>query len=152
MRKKEKTSNGLVIFIILIIVVGIIIGIIMPKKQKNNKTNEDKNNQTNIEVVNKENTNKIENNTAIENNEEQNSTTENKETQTETFTESPKSDREKAIDIVKKAYGEGQHISFNIQTDDDGKGRIVVSVTDTNTTRNVFYHVDIGTGKYEIQY
>lgn len=151
MRKKEKTSNGLVIFIILIIVVGIIIGITMPKKQKNNKTNEHKNNQTNIEVVNEENTNKIENNTAIENNEEQNSITENKETQTETFTEKPKTEQEKAIEIVKKDYGESKDIGFEVVGMDGNKH--IVSVIDARTSQTLmFYKVNVQNGTFEKQY
>lgn len=137
---------------IIIATIGIIAGILFigNNSNKNNEVitnvivNDVKANVITNTIVNK-NINTIVENTAVEN------VTKN-ETTTETFSEKPKTIQEKAILIAKNNYGEGSNIEFSVVQIDDGKGRVVVLVTDANTTQALaYYHVDVENNTFEIQ-
>lgn len=103
-------------------------------EQKNNKKNEEMNLQVN-EVV----TNEIEN--SIENEIVQN-VVENT-ISSETLGESPKTAEEKAIEIVKKDWGEGTNIEFSVDGMDES-GNYIVAVRNSQTTQALaFYRVNI---------
>ena len=90
-------------------------------------------NQVNDVVVN-EVTNEITNETII--NETENNVS------TEKFEESPKTAEEKAIDIVKKDWGNSNNVNFSVQGM-DGNGNYIISVTDSNTVALAFYTVNV---------
>ena len=148
-----------VIAVVAVIVIGITIGVFAI----NNNSKTDKQNVANANVITNTVTNTIVNeinvnviaNTIVEKN--TNTTaenvTKNETTTTETFTETPKTMQEKAILIAKNNYGEGKNIEFSVVQIDDGKGRVVVLVTDANTTQALaYYHVDVENNTFEIQY
>lgn len=136
-------KKTIIILIILIIIIGIICGIAFSKntsknaientqKQKENTiTNEETNNNTN-EITE----NIIDENNIVENTQITNTSPEEQE--------KPKNDNEKAIEIVEKDWGkQGDGIKFNIEGMDQ-KGRIVVVVTNVETTQALqFYYVDV---------
>lgn len=138
-------------FIILIIVIGVILGISFLLKDakpngqgglniKNNTLDFNellgdkvKENNVNEEVVNEEIINEEENNIA-------------NEVSSETFEEEPKTEQDKAIDIVKTDWtgnGNSQNVKF---TSDgmDANGRYIISVRDKDTTEALaFYTVNV---------
>lgn len=137
----------LIITIILIIIVGIICGIVVSKNSKKDINTNTQKQEENI-ITNEE----IENitNELIENEIEENNIVEN--TQTTTNPEEPqetqKTDKEKAIEIVKKDYGTSDNIKFN-EEGTDSDGRIIVVVRDIDTTAALqFYHVDVINGTF----
>ena len=146
-------KTWIIIGVVVILTIGIIAGIFL-LDNNSNKNNEVVTNT----IVNEVNTNVITNtivtkntNTVVENKTVENVT--KNETATETFTETPKTMQEKAILIVKNNYGEGPNIEFSVVQIDDGKGRVVVLVTDSNTTEALaYYHVDVDNNTFEIQY
>lgn len=133
----------LAVVIILIIIIGIICGIAFSKNsRKNIDTNtekEEKNTITNEQMEN--DVNEVEENNIDENNVLENTQTSNVP---EEPSEKPKTDNEKAIEIVEKDWGkQGDGIKFNIEGVDKN-GRIVVVVTNTETTQALqFYYVDV---------
>lgn len=137
----------LIILITLIIIIGIICGIAFSKNTtKNTSTNtqkQEENTATNEETNN--NANEIEENVVNENNVSENTQT---TTHPEEPQETPKTDDEKAIEIVKKDYGARENIKFTVEGT-DSNGKIVVVVSDINTTAAIaFYHVDISNGTF----
>lgn len=133
--------------IVLIIIIGIICGIAFSKNSNKNITTntqkQEENTTTNEEVNNI--TNEIEKNEIEENN-----TVEN--TQATTTPEEPqetqKTDKEKAIEIVKKDYGTSDNIKFNAEGT-DSKGRQIIIVRDIDTTAALqFYYVDVSNGTF----
>lgn len=140
-------KKTLTIVIVLIIIIGIICGIAFSKKSNRNITTntqkQEENTTTNEEVNNI--TNEIEKNEIEENN-----TVEN--TQVTTTPEEPqetqKTDKEKAIEIVKKDYGTSDNIKFNAEGT-DSKGRQIIIVRDIDTTAALqFYYVDVSNGTF----
>lgn len=148
---KRKTS---IIIIIILVIMLIAIGIFMfgemkkgnTSKPTNTNTLENSNNQIVNQIANEttENTlaNEIENNTAIEN------TTENTTIPTETFEETPKTAEEKAINIVKKDWGEEKNVDIAIDGM-DSNGNYIVAVRDSSTTEaKAFYTVNTSSGTF----
>ena len=126
----------------------LVVGLSLNKNVQTN-ANEIKQNEIVNNVVNevKENTiieNKIENTieNKVENTQKQN---------TETFTEKPKTQEEKAILMVKKDYGDRNNIEFSVEGM-DGKGRQIVVVRNSNTTEALaFYFVDVDNNTFDKQ-
>lgn len=142
----------LIILITLIIIIGIICGIAFSKNTTKNATTntqkQEENTITNEETNN--NVNEIEENAVNENNVIENNVSENTQATThpEEPQETPKTDDEKAIEIVKKDYGARENIKFTVEGI-DSNGKIVVVVSDINTTAAIaFYHVDISNGTF----
>lgn len=119
---------------------------------KENKTNnvsnvnENKENKVKNEVIE----NKVEN--EIENKVEQNNTVQNTpSTSTEVLTESPKTNEEKAIKIVKEDWDSEEGVYFS-SMGIDSQGRYIVTVNDSNTTGTLaWYAVNVVTGEFEVQ-
>ena len=130
------------IIIIVIIVIGIMCGISMSENDKENTQMTNSNVETNKQE-NEENANMI---NEIQEDETQNVIDENmiaNEVNTETFDEEPKTEQDKAIQIVKKDYGTSSNIKFSVEGM-DSNGRHVVVVRDINTTEAlVFYFVNV---------
>ena len=149
MKSKTKILFGILV-ILLIIVVGVVLAKNISTVQTNTNNNEISKNEVN-KVVD-ETTNKIKNEiqnlveeNVIESKEENkiedtiNNTntitkTENNETQT------TESDKEKAINMAKKDWGEDNNVSFKID-EELGNGKFVVSVMDKNTTNVVLWYL-----------
>lgn len=137
----------LIILIILIIILGIICGIAFSKNSNKNITTntqkQEENTTTNEEVNNTTNeieTNEIEGNNTVENTQATTNPEEPQETQ--------KTDKEKAIEIVKKDYGTSDNIKFNAEGT-DLKGRQIIIVRDIDTTAALqFYYVDVSNGTF----
>lgn len=60
----------------------------------------------------------------------------------ETFEESPKTDEEKAIDMVKKDWGTTNNVNFSMQGMDEN-GRFIIVVTNSQTKVLAFYTVNV---------
>ena len=140
-----------IICVIIIIVAGICVGIFFAQKggTATNTTNEIVQNEMANNIVNElKQTNTIKN--EIVNNEVKN-TVETTQTKTETFTEKPKTQEEKAIQTVKKDYGEGNNLEFSVEGM-DGKGRQIVVVRNSTTTEALaWYFVDVDNGTFDKQ-
>lgn len=144
---REKTW---IIIITIILILGVVVGIALSKKEQP-KTNT---------IVNEVQVNEVSNDISIANEVKENTveniienTTEQEElTHTETFSEDPKTEEQKAIDIVKKDYGTADNIEFFIEKAEDGRGRKIVEVIDSETTRVLaYYYVDVQHGTFDKQ-
>lgn len=118
---------------------------------KENKIN-NVSNETESEnkVKNEEIENKVEN--KIDNNVEKNNTIQNTQnTSTEVLTQSPKTNEEKAIKIVKEDWNSEEGVYFSTMGI-DSQGRYIVTVNDSNTTGTLaWYAVNVVTGEFEVQ-
>lgn len=130
---------GLILVVVLFIVILSIYGS-PDNKNVNNISNETKlnkeennNNNESNEKVNEEIVNEIEDEIA---NEIENTIS------SETFEESPKTAEEKAIDIVKKDWGNSNNVNFSVQGM-DGNGNYIIVVSDSNTVALAFYTVNV---------
>ena len=149
-------GKKLAILAIMIIVVGVIVGVVIPSNNKPAKVNQieksnnvntvdSKNNIKDNNTIGNEIGNIVEN--TIEN------TVDNKNADpTPTTASKPKTDEEKAIDIVKKDYINSNtdlsSIEFSVE-DKDGKGRHIVAVRNSKTTAVLaFYHVDVANNTF----
>lgn len=137
-------KKGTYFFIIFVIIVlGVLVGTTTSKNEVLNGTkNETKeNNTTNNSVVE----NKVEENIIEEENKvEENTQVDNSTTTTSTSSQDKRTDKEKAIDIVKKDYGTTSGIEYFVEDERDGKGRYRVVVRDANTTAALaWYFVDV---------
>lgn len=143
------------IAVVIIIVVGVVVGIILSDRNKPTLqvNNVDKNEAINIITqIDEEKQNFI--NSLDENSLEGKNENIQEEvtTITETFTETPKTEQEKAILMVKKDYGESSNIEFSIEGI-DGKGRQIVAVRRADTTELiVFYFVDVANNTFDKGY
>lgn len=139
-------SKKTVVILLIVIVLGIICGIWYSKSS--NKpifTNSDLNEESKNVIANEEVENmEIENIIDEENKDDEN---ENKqEENTETYVETPKSDAEKAIDIVKKDWGDTSGVTISHQgTQTDGKEVVVVS---SQGRTLAFYYVNVSKGTF----
>lgn len=134
--------------IILIVIIGVVLGISFLLKDKNPNTqgNSIKNNIGNTADFNEILSDKVEENNVNEEvvNEESNNIA--NEVSSETFEEEPKTEQEKAINIVKTDWtgnGNSQNVKF---TSDgmDTNGRYIISVRDKDTTEALaFYTVNV---------
>ncbi len=136
-------KKTLIILITLIIIIGIICGIVFSKNSNKNittNTQKEENTITNEEINNT--TNEIKQNEIEENNVSDDTQT------TVTPEETQKTDKEKAIEIVKKDYGTSDNIKFNAEGT-DSKGRQIIVVRDIETTAALqFYYVDVSNGTF----
>lgn len=150
MEKKSKILLG-ILAIVLIIFAGYMLAKHMDVLQTNANNEEMNKNEIN-EVVNQvlneikdEVQNPVEEN-VIQNkidNTIENSTTNDTNNVETNGAQTGEEDRQKAIDMAKKEWGEDDSVSFKIdeQTED---GKFVVSVVDKNTTKVIFwYAVDV---------
>jgi len=148
---KKSMYIGIVIIIFMIIIICVFAFMGNGKKQnttvnsnaklneeevlQNEQTNEQVNEQVN-EVVENEQVNETTSN--VETNEK-----ENKVTSTETFEESPKTAEEKAIEIVKKDWGQNDNLEFLVEGIDEN-GNYIVTVRDSKSTQALaFYTVNV---------
>lgn len=148
-------NKKVLIIVIIVMVIGIICGIVFSKNSNKSITTNAKVNEIEENVIVNEETDNVVN--QIEENiiEEDNNIVENTQTITsssETFVESPKSDGEKAIEIVKKDWGDTSGVTFNnIATQPDG--RQVITVNDVSTTKVlVYYYVNVSDGTFTKEY
>ena len=136
-------KKTLIILITLIIIIGIICGIAFSKNSNKNittNTQKEENTITNEEINNT--TNEIKENEIEENNISDDTQT------TATPEETQKTDKEKAIEIIKKDYGTSDNIKFNAEGT-DSKGRQIIVVRDIETTAALqFYYVDVSNGTF----
>ena len=106
---------------------------------KNTSVEETNSKVENTETQNEQKQNIVEN--VIENATENESTVENVGP-TETFEESPKTAKEKALDIVKKDWGESNNVEFAVDAIDEN-GNYIVTVRNSQTTEALaFYTVN----------
>lgn len=141
-------KKTIIILISIIIIIGIICGIAFSKNTNRNITTNTQKQEEN--TITNEQTNNV-TNELTENEIEENNIPEPKEptiTAPEEPKETPKTEEEKAIEIVKKDMGVSDEIKFEIEGK-DSKGRIIVAVRNIQTTEALqFYHVDVSTGTF----
>ena len=149
-----KKSYIFIIILIVIIAIGVIIGTNLNKDNEanptgsdnveNNMENEENNNITNNQIENETNTNlentNIENNTVVQEPEENE------------IQEEPKTDLEKAIDIVEKDWGEDSAVYF-AQDGQNANGEYIICVRDKNSTTAIaWYTVNVASGTFTKEY
>ncbi len=152
---KKSTYIGIVIIILLMLFVLVIFAftgdtkntssnveknVINKEEQKENKqVNEQTNEIESNEIVNQEVENSIP---------EEGTQPEENVISTETFEESPKTAEEKALELVKKDWGEGANIEFSIDGI-DGNGNYIITVRNSQTTEALaFYNVNTNNGTF----
>lgn len=138
-----KKSGFIILVIIGIIALGIVLGIMgEPESVKNelaNKVykNDVKNNNSNTQNI----VNNTENKNVL-NEENQNNVNEEAGT-TETFKEEPKTQEDKAIELVKLDYGNVNNVTIKVEGINNN-GTYTISVRDKNTTQALaFYTVNV---------
>ena len=140
-------KSTLIIIVIILMLVAIVIFASTGIRNTENNSVSGKETKTNNEVENTEMKNEqniIEN--IIENTTENENIVENVVT-TETFEESPKTAKEKALDIVKKDWGEGANIEFTV--DGIEGNNYIVTVRNSQTTEALaFYTVNTNDGTF----
>ena len=136
-----KKSGIIILVIIGIIALGIVLGITgKPEDANNVQSNKLYNN--NVKNTNSNTQNNNINNTQNFNEENQNNVNEEAEI-TETFKEEPKTEKDKAIDIVKLDYGNLDDVTINVEGINNN-GTYIISVRDKNTTQALaFYTVNV---------
>ena len=148
-----------VIIAIILVIMVILIGVfIFGGSKKNNKTNETTNanvakNESSINNVANEVTNEVANTVVneIANTENTQSNIQNTGTSssTETFEEEPKTAEEKAINIVKKDWGEDKSVDIAVDGMDNN-GNYIVAVRNSETTEaKAFYTVNVQKGTFD---
>ena len=131
-----KKNTKLIMFILVIVIVGLALFFIF---QANQKVSEN--------MENRENMN-IQTNTTIENNNTNQTVEEETDSMEESNTTDPKA---KAIEIVKKDWGEDDSVYFSYDgVNSDGK-HIVGVRNKSDTTIRYWYDVDINTGTFTIR-
>lgn len=143
-----KKSGFIILVIIGIIALGVVLGIMGKPEDAGNlqATNTNKNNAANNSNSNAENnaSNKKSQNTVNTENKAENENNVNEETgATETFKEEPKTESEKAIELVKLDYGNADNVSIKVEGINND-GTYIISVRDKNTTQALaFYTVNV---------
>ena len=141
-----KKSGFIIIVLIGVIVLGIMLGMTGKPEDKENlqnlNTNESnvENNQKNIQ--NTESNNNNDENQNIVN--EESNVENNENNQTENIKEEPKTEKDKAIELVKLDYGSNaDNVSIKVEGINND-GTYVISVRDKNTTQALaFYTVNV---------
>lgn len=159
MQNKKKKIIIIVVAVILVILITLLT-IILINIEKNKQKEVSNLNQNAIEnnIIENKTENTIENelitNTIVEETEkeENNSTAitpdKGEEEVTKTEIEKEVNDKEKAINIAKKAWGEDNNVYFTFETI-DSKGNYIVYVREAETTRAISaYTINIQTGTY----
>lgn len=130
-----------IILIIIVIVIGIIafwIGRLENDEENNNALNKIENSVLSNKVENNIYENEVNKNKEVIN--EENTITD-EQTSSETFEEEPKTQEEKAIEIVKNDW-ESQASNAIFSSDGiDENGRYVISVRDKNTTEALAFYI-----------
>lgn len=142
-----KKAAAIIIAIILIVIICICIFTSRENIENTNNENISTNEtEINNEVVNEQQNEVVENEIV---NKEENTQIEEKEeniventTRTETFEESPATAEKKAIDIVKKDWGNDSNVNFSMQGMDEN-GNYIVVVTNSDTVSLAFYTVNV---------
>ena len=143
-----------IILVIIVIIAGIVIGINIKDdntKETISENHENKNEQENSNIENKTINNNIENKQEEIKNIVENDVTNNTEEIPEQKEEEtlPKTDLEKAIDIVKKDWGEDSSVYF-AQDGQTQTGEYIICVRDAQTTNALaWYTVNVDTGEFE---
>lgn len=168
MNNKKKMIIAIsAIVIILIIIIALVIKLVSINKNKGNEIVETNNNTVtdNNEIeenVIENNVDKNEEVNKVENNDSQSGAEANgainqstpvadseQEVDRETI-QKQETDKEKAINIAKKDWGTDNSVYFSFEGLNNGK--YTVSVRDANTTRAIrYYHINIETGRFEIE-
>ena len=133
----------LFLIILLVIIIGVAIGINGGSKEEKN-TNKIVMIESDVEnvfadIYDEKNKEQNVQNTAVVN-----EVVNNEEIlPSETFREEPKTEQEKAIDIVKKDWGDTENVSITVDGVNND-GRYIISVRDKNTTEALaFYTVNV---------
>lgn len=142
----KKIYISLIVILIIIIIGGLIILFTRDNETTNAHLNATENIQSNIENNQNENKN-LENQNEIQTNTQENTTMQNTQgnasNSSETFEETPKTEEEKAIAIVKQDYGENQNVKFTLEGM-DANSRYIIAVRNKNTTEALaFYTVNV---------
>ena len=139
-----------IVVIIIVIAAGVIIGVnIKDNTKETSSRNVTNTNDGNNKVIVNQTINHKENNieNEIEQNTEDNNIAETPVADEEKFT--PKTDLEKAMDIVKKDWGEDSSVYF-AQDGQTQSGEYIICVRDTQTTNALaWYTVNTETGEFE---
>lgn len=128
-----------VVIILIVIMLGSYIFTLQSDDTKENNTTNNEIVETN--KINETSTNEVVNEII---NEPKNEVVENEVENTvssETLEESPKTSKEKAIDIVKKDWGKDSSVNFSVQGM-DGNGNYIVVVSNSDTQVLAFYSVN----------
>ncbi len=148
-----KKEFWITILVIGIIILGIICAVLFEqmKKATHSATSntEMKNEITNIEQNDNSN-NEINEEDELQNSIMQNEIVENniQEEQTNTTQEKPKTEEDKAIQIVKQDYNTTSNVEFSIEGT-DANGNKIVTIRDPQTTQALaFYFVNITNGTF----
>lgn len=163
MENKKKLIISIIIAVILVAIVVLLIFQLINLKNKGKELTQVNNNENFAnEAIIENNTldNVIENDTEEENNnnvnnvtaeEEEKNTNKDTEEIPQSVVEEEKNNKEKAIDIVKNAWGEDNNVYFSFDNiDSNGKYRICVR--DKETTHAIsWYIVDVSEGTYVIE-
>lgn len=131
--------------IVIIIIIGAIVGFVYLLKDTEPNTQVNSNTKDNTLDFNEISSDKKENDLNEEVVNEEENTTEN-EVSSETFEEEPKTEQDKAINIVKTDWagnGNSQNVKFTADGM-DANGRYIISVRDKDTTEALaFYTVNV---------
>ena len=161
--KKKKFSGGIILLAICFAVVAITFFMLHDLQGKAEKVNQESNTVNFVEIVNEtedeeELNNEVEEDTTEENRVEEDNTVKNvvkNTTSVETTNQAPyqpaeTDDKQKAIDLVKKEWGEDTSVSFSFEYINEN-GKYVVSVRDkSSATVKNYFRVDISKGTVEL--
>ena len=150
---KKSVYISIVVILILIIIVFCVL--IIKEKNNSKNTNANVNFESNLILTN-ETTNIIQANTENGLNETETEVentikneAQNTQISTETFEESPKTQEEKAIEIVKNDWKDTQNVKYGVEGMDEN-GRYIVTVRNSQTTKALaFYTVDVSNKSFE---
>ena len=154
-----KKNTKLIMFILVVVIVGLALFFIFQANQKvteNMENRENMNIQTNTTIENNNTNQTVENvententsNTLEGNIQEESESSEETDSMEESNTTDPKA---KAIEIVKKDWGEDDSVYFSYDgVNSDGK-HIVGVRNKSDTTIRYWYDVDINTGTFTIR-
>ena len=144
----KKSTIGLIVILLMIIAIAIFVFVGNKKENTTNTTNATPVNEEENIVQNEQinEVNEIMSN-EIENQVENETITENT-VSSETFEESPKTAKEKAVDMVKKDWGQTNSVEFSVEGI-DANGNYIVTIRDSQTTQALaFYTVNVNSGTF----
>lgn len=142
----KKVIIGVVV-VILVIIAGVVIAINVGKDKETEPTSAKSENQAVTNTTNTRNENNVVDNNVTENNEVENNATEDNNTENNETEVSGPVDEAKAIEIVKKEWGNTNGYEFAIDYKNNDE-EYVIAVRDSNTTRVMgWYVVNAQTGE-----
>ena len=153
-----KKNTKLIMFILVVVIVGLALFFIFQANQKvseNMGNRENMNIQTNTTIENNNTNQTVENvententsNTLEGNIQEGSESSEETDSMEESNTTDPKA---KAIEIVKKDWGEDDSVYFSYEGIEDGKYKVAVRRKET-TNRLYYYYVDLKNETFTIR-